>query len=211
MVRDETGDEATMEEQPTPTRMMAPMNAEDSTVEHPIAGVQPGRFTAIDFETADNGSDSACAIGVIVVDGLKVVRKAHYLIRPPRRTMRFTYIHGITWKDVENEPVFAHIWPKVSELIEGSEFLAAHNASFDRGVLEACCRKAGLSIPALPFECTVRIARRAWKLPSNRLPEVARHLGIPLNHHHAESDALACAGIVIAARMQGHLKGNFGG
>lgn len=169
----------------------------------------PGRFTAIDFETADHGPDSACAIGVIVAQGQKVIHKAHFLIRPPRRRIIFTYVHGITWKHVENEPGFSSIWPKVAELIKGSEFLAAHNSSFDQRVLEACCRAGGIQIPAIPFECTVRLARRAWRLPSNRLPEVAKHLGIPLNHHHAESDALACAGIVIAARMQGHIKGNF--
>lgn len=168
--------------------------------------IHPGRFAAIDFETADHGSDSACAVGIIVVDGLKVTRKAHFYIRPPRKNIRFTYVHGITWKDVEHQPVFADVWPKAAELLEGAEFLAAHNAGFDRGVLQACCRASGLAVPDLPFECTVKIARKAWGLPSNRLPVVCRHLGIPLNHHHAESDALACAGIIIAARMQGLLK-----
>lgn len=165
--------------------------------------VVPGRFAAIDFETADNGQDSACAVGVIVVDGLQVVRKAHFFIRPPRQYIRFSYIHGITWKHVENEPLFADVWPEAVKLLDGVEYLAAHNAPFDRGVLETCCRVAGLPAPPAPFQCTVRLARRAWGLRSNRLPDVARHLGIPLNHHNAESDALACAGIVIAARMQG--------
>ncbi|WP_052639751.1 3'-5' exonuclease [Zavarzinella formosa] len=185
------------------------MNSLNLFEDPPTPHIAPGRFAAIDFETADHGADSACSVGIIVVDGLKVTRKAHFLIRPPRKNMRFTYVHGITWKDVEKEPVFAEVWPKAAELLEGVEFLAAHNASFDRGVLEACCRVSGLPLPPVPFQCTVRIARKAWQLRSNRLPDVARHLGIPLNHHHAESDALACAGIVIAARMQGHLAGNF--
>lgn len=185
------------------------MSSTDLFETPPPPAVSPGRFAAIDFETADHGPDSACAVGIIVADGLKVTRKAHFLIRPPRKSFRFTHVHGITWKDVENEPAFAEIWPEAVKLLEGVEFLAAHNASFDRGVLEACCRVSGLSLPPVPFQCTVRIARNAWKLRSNRLPDVARHLGIPLNHHHAESDALACAGIVIAARMQGHKVGNF--
>ncbi len=164
--------------------------------------VVPGRFAAIDFETADDGRDSACAVGLIVVDGLKVSRKAHFLIRPPRRSIRFSYIHGITWKHVENEPLFAAVWPEAAKLLDGIEFLAAHNAPFDRGVLTACCQVAGLPAPPAPFRCTVQLARKTWGLKSNRLPDVARHLGIPLTHHHAESDALACAGIVIAARMK---------
>lgn len=171
--------------------------------------VVPGRFAAIDFETADQHQDSACSVGIIIVDGLKVVRKAHFLIRPPRPKIVFTYVHGIRWKDVQNEPPFAAIYPEMMKLFHGIEFLAAHNASFDRGVLHGCCVASQITPPDIPFECTVKLARRAWKLPSNKLPDVCRHLGIPLNHHHAESDALACAGIVIAARMSGMKVGQY--
>jgi len=38
-----------------------------------------------------------------------------------------------------------------------------------------------------------------WRLPSARLPAVCAHLGIPLDHHNAISDAEACARIAIAA------------
>ena len=49
----------------------------------------------------------------------------------------------------------------------------------------------------------MQIARRTWKLPRNRLPDVCAHLGIALNHHEALSDAEACARIAIAARQAG--------
>ena len=58
------------------------------------------RFAAIDFETADTGRDSACALAIIVVEGTKIVDKGYFLIRPPRRQFLFTYIHGITWDHV---------------------------------------------------------------------------------------------------------------
>ena len=32
-------------------------------------------FVAIDFETADNGADSACSVGLVRVEALKVVRR----------------------------------------------------------------------------------------------------------------------------------------
>jgi len=54
------------------------------------------------------------------------------------------------------------------------------------------------------FVCTVRLARRVWNLHPARLPDVCRHLGIPLRHHDPLSDATACAKIVLAARAQGH-------
>jgi DNA polymerase-3 subunit epsilon len=162
-----------------------------------------GRFAAIDFETADHGRDSACALAVVVVEGSRVVREAMFLIRPPRRQFLFTWVHGIAWPDVADAPRFGEVWPEVAPLLEGVEFLAAHNAGFDRSVLYQCCHAAGLAPPAHRFQCTVKLARQSWGLASAKLPEVCGHLGIPLRHHEAASDARACAEIVLAARSQG--------
>jgi DNA polymerase III epsilon subunit-like protein len=41
-------------------------------------------FVAIDFETADHGPDSACAVGLVRVSGAEIVERKYYLIRPPR-------------------------------------------------------------------------------------------------------------------------------
>ena len=79
------------------------------------------------------------------------------------------------------------------------DFVAAHNASFDRSVLLRCCAETGLSPPPLTFQYTVRLAREVWGLRPTTLPDVCRHLEIPLRHHDAMSDAEACAKIVLAA------------
>ena len=160
-------------------------------------------FVAIDFETADYGADSACAVGLVRVEGFKVVARESVLIRPPRRHIHFTYIHGITWEMVEAEPVFAEVWPRLVPMLAGAAFLAAHNAAFDRRVLGACCAAAGLAVPELEFQCTVRVARRKWGLRPNDLASVCRRLGIGLIHHDAGSDAEACARILIAAAHSG--------
>lgn len=156
-------------------------------------------FVAIDFETADHGRDSACAVGLVRVEKGKVVRREARLIRPPRREFFFTYIHGIAWADVAEAPSFGEVWEELRGTLEGAGFLAAHNAPFDRGVLSACCARARVEPPPLPFECTVRLARRAWGIRPTTLPDVCRALGIRLRHHDALSDAEACARIVIAA------------
>jgi DNA polymerase-3 subunit epsilon len=156
-------------------------------------------FVAIDFETADNGADSACALGLVRVEDLKVVAREKVLIRPPRERILFTYIHGITWRMVQDAPVFKVAWMKLAPLLDGATFLAAHNAPFDRGVLRACCTAAALTVPAQPFVCTVQVARRKWAMKPANLPEVCRRLGIGLIHHDAGSDAEACARIIIAA------------
>lgn len=160
-------------------------------------------FVAIDFETADYGPDSACAVGLVRVEDGRIMRREHRLIRPPRRHIAFTYIHGISWKDVKDAPLFADAWPELRPMLDGAEFLAAHNAAFDRNVLNACCYMAGWGSPVHPWVCTVRLARKAWKLPSAALPSVCRHLGLSLRHHEALSDAEACANILLAALRDG--------
>lgn len=142
-------------------------------------------------------------MAVVIVDGTKVVEEEHFLIRPPRQDFVFTYLHGISWRDVAGKPPFGEVWPRVSQKLEGVEFIAAHNAAFDRSVLFHCCHVAGAPLPILDFQCTVKLARQAWGIHPTTLPDVCRYLEISLQHHRADSDAKACAGIVIAAREQG--------
>ena len=156
-------------------------------------------FVAIDFETADYGPDSACAVALVRVENLQIVWRQTRLLRPPRRQFVFTYVHGISWQQVAGQPTFAEAWPELSRLLGGIEFLAAHNAKFDASVLAACCQVAQLPVPPLPFECTVALARRTWGLHPAKLPNVCSFLGLSLQHHDPCSDAEACARIVIAA------------
>ena len=165
-----------------------------------------GTFVAIDFETADHGADSACAVGMVRVENGKIARRVRQFFRPPRDVMMFTHIHGITMDYIEEKPTFAQAWPVLAEVIEGADFLAAHNAGFDRAVLMACCAGAGLFAPAQPWVCTVRQARRVLGIRPANLANCARVMGLKLNHHEALSDAEACARIVMATRraLSGH-------
>jgi DNA polymerase III subunit epsilon len=159
-------------------------------------------FLAIDFETANQSRDSACSLGLVRVEKSKIVHKAVHLIRPPSSDFMFTYIHGISWRDVASQPTFKDIWKDISPLFKGVEFLAAHNASFDASVLRACCQRYRIAAPDLPFTCTVNLARSLWGVYPTKLPDVCRHLKIKLNHHEALSDALACAQIIMAAHKE---------
>ena len=164
----------------------------------------PVRFAALDFETADYGRDSACALSIVVVENDTIVETWTRLIRPPRRDFVFTYLHGIAWEHVKDKPLFAHLWSDIAGKLQGVGFVAAHNAAFDRSVLRACCETAALSPLQVPFVCTVKAARSLWGYHPTTLADVCRELRIPLRHHDAESDALACARILLAARQQGH-------
>jgi DNA polymerase-3 subunit epsilon len=168
----------------------------------------PLRFAALDFETADYGRDSACAVSIVRVENDEIIDTWTSLIRPPRRDFVFTYLHGIAWEHVRNKPSFGELWGDILRKLEGVSFVAAHNASFDRSVLRACCETAAIQPVPMSFVCTVRAARSIWGFYPTTLADVCRQLRIPLQHHDAESDARACARILLAARQHGHEYGH---
>lgn len=157
-------------------------------------------FVAIDFETANHYANSACSVGLVRVENLKVTETYYGLIKPPQMVFNpmNIQIHGIRPRDVENEPQFDALWEtKILPFMRGLP-LVAHNASFDMGVLRALISHYDLYQPSIRYACTVTGARKTYNgLQNHRLNTVSEHLGIALNHHQALDDARACAEIMI--------------
>jgi len=160
-------------------------------------------FVAVDFETANYRAESACALGMVRVEGNEIVKRRYDLIRPPQNWFVFTWLHGISWDDVKGSPDFGELWPEITAFIEGADFLAAHNAPFDKGVMTACCNYYGVEMTSIPFKCTVQVSRKMWGIYPTKLPNVCEYFSIPLNHHDAASDTEACARIMIHALEDG--------
>lgn len=156
-------------------------------------------FLAIDFETANYYRNSACAVGLVKVKNNEIIKKKVFLIKPPQKEFRFTYIHGITWNDVKNENRFDELWSKIKPFFSGIDFVVAHNASFDKSVLKKCCEYYDIDFPQNQFLCTVQLSRKLWNIYPTNLPSVCSHFRIPLNHHDALSDTEACAQIMLNA------------
>lgn len=154
-------------------------------------------FLAIDFETANYYRNSACAVGLVKVKNYEIIKKKFFLIKPPQREFYFTYIHGITWKDVMNEPMFDELWPRIRPFFTDFDFVAAHNASFDRSVLRKCCEYYDIEYSYIYFLCTVQLSRKLWNIYPTNLPTVCNYFKIPLKHHDALSDTEACAQIML--------------
>ncbi len=156
-------------------------------------------FVAIDFETATHDPTSACAVGLAVVRNGRIVTRRAGLFRPPGPEFVFTDTHGITFEDVQDKPDFSALWPSIFKEI-GHMPLAAHNAAFDMRVLCATLQHYDLPVPDMPCICTLRLSKKVWPaLRSHTLDTVAAHLGLPLNHHEAISDATVCAQIALLA------------
>ena len=162
-----------------------------------------GRYVALDFETSGYAAHSACAVGLCRIEDGAVTDSFYSLIRPPSSRVLFTHVHGLTWSMLKDAPTFTELWPQLVAFMEGSHAILAHNAGFDRRVLHASCQALGLVQPQLPFLCTLKGARRSLPLASWALDSVCDYFGIPLDHHHAGSDARACAEIYLRLRGLG--------
>jgi DNA polymerase-3 subunit epsilon len=163
----------------------------------------PLDFTAIDFETANSHSASACSVGMVKVRGGAVVDRAGWLIRPPFGFDAFnewnTRIHGIVASDVTDAPLWCDQLPDLVAFADG-DALVAHNAGFDMGVIAGACTASGIDTPSFSYLCSLQLARKTYQLDSYRLPAAAMAAGFEGFHHHrATDDAEACAAIVIHA------------
>ena len=155
-------------------------------------------FVAIDFETANEARNSACALGLAIVKGGEI-ETDFWLIRPP--TLHFNpfnvAVNGLTADDVETMARFDRIWPDVKPLIEG-QTLVAHCAGFDMSVLRHVLDEYGLPYPELSYVCTHTLAKRVWpELTSYGLDSLAAHIGVQFDHHDAEQDAMVCANLAL--------------
>lgn len=161
-------------------------------------------FLAIDFETASSSPDSACSVGIALVDQGAVVDTGHELIDPGLAAEAWNpfniRVHGIEPDQVAGARGFGEVWLQLQADFAGLP-MVAHNAAFDMGVIRASLASRAI-VPAdeLRYLCSVRISRAAWPdMRSVRLNLIAERLGLELDHHNAESDARACAEVTLHA------------
>jgi DNA polymerase-3 subunit epsilon len=155
-------------------------------------------FAAIDFETANSEPSSVCSVGIVIVRDGEIVDSFYSLIQPEPNY--YTYwcrrVHGLCCADTDSAPVFPKVWAQIEPLIAGLP-LVAHNSPFDKGCLKAVFRVYQMDYPDYEFYDTLAASRRKLRtLPNHQLQTVAAACGYNLtNHHHALSDAEACAWI----------------
>jgi DNA polymerase-3 subunit epsilon len=145
-------------------------------------------FTAIDFETAHGARNSICQVGLVRIEEGLVVHQCSILVQPPGNFYWnwFTAIHGISSQITLNEPSFDSIWPQIEPFIKNQNVVAHNGFGFDFPVLNKTLEYYGISTPAYQKHCTYRIYK-------TNLASLCHRYQIPLNHHDALSDAMACA------------------
>lgn len=155
-------------------------------------------YIAFDFETANRFRSSPCSIGIAVVNDNTIVEHRHFLIKPEPFVFDDynVMIHGITPEMVANSPSIDKLWPTLEPYFK-DKLLVSHNASFDVSVLRQTLSMFEIPEPNIEFLCTYRLSQAAFpQIGSYRLNVLCNFLNIELNHHNAESDAMACASIL---------------
>jgi DNA polymerase-3 subunit epsilon len=155
-------------------------------------------FVAIDFETATNYIP--CSLGIAVVKQSQIVEVRNWLIKPicfPYFHFYAQKIHGIHKEDVENEPTFDLLWNEIEPYLQNT-IIVAHNANFDVNVLRKTLFHYHIPKPKSRYLCTYVLARFVWKESKKfSLDFLSNQEHIELNHHHSDSDAEACARLLL--------------
>lgn len=163
------------------------------------------RYIVFDVETPNAANDRMSAIGVSVVENGAITEEVYSLVNPEARfdvfNMRLT---GITPETVKGQPTFPQLWRRIQPLFD-SGILIAHYAPFDMGVLKSCLNAYGIAWKSYAnFACTCAMGRACYpKLPNHKLNTLTEHVGIALDHHHADSDSRAAALLLLHYMRQG--------
>lgn len=156
-------------------------------------------WAALDFETTGihpGYHHRAVEMAVVVGEGSRVLETWTTMLCPDR-DIGAGEIHGLYGRELADAPHFHEVAGAVLRRIRG-RWLIAHNARFDEAFLEAEMRRAGVQLPALPWVCTLDLARRL-RIGSVRLGDCCQAVGVSHEDAHtAAGDALACASLFIA-------------
>lgn len=158
-------------------------------------------FAVVDIEVVNDSVTSIATIGVIGVDRDEIVEETEFYTKPIPFYFdeNMTAINGLKKEKFENTATFDEIWDDLSALLVKYDFCVAHNASFDFGILQGCCKKYNLIFEKFPVVDSLTYARNSdLNVSNHKLDTLCDYLGIELvNHHNALDDALATAKIML--------------
>lgn len=167
-------------------------------------------IAVIDFEIANANYNSACSVGIVVIDGLEVTKEEYSLIRPPGLVVdeAMSKIHGLTKRDLLSAPCFDVVWSKIKQYFNGDYIIAAHNAYFDVTVLHNTLSLVTepVDVDFLYFD-TIAYTSPVCKNVGTSLADRLEYFSISLDDaHNALADARATAELIIRTTQLTNLK-----
>lgn len=133
----------------------------------------------------------ATEIGAIKTDGQTIGGQLSQLIYPDCDiTEEITKITGITNAMLKGQPRFAEYLPQLKDFFHDSEMMIAHNAPFDRAILEYELHRAGCTDFPWPTEIICTAQEYAIRFGYNpHMKELyEKIIGEPLDQKHRALD-----------------------
>lgn len=106
--------------------------------------------------------------------GYKVIKEVESLFKPSKPiTLEITRITGINDDTVKGAPKFIDWAGKIKKEIESSKIVIAHNASFDRGMIDLEMKRLDMEVKWPRIICTVEqtVGIKGFRLNLSRLHE----------------------------------------
>ncbi|HUU29859.1 MAG TPA: exonuclease domain-containing protein [archaeon] len=158
-------------------------------------------FVVVDVETTGfrPPADRVIELGMVKVDGCRVVDEYEALINPRRPIPGpIASLTGITWGMVAQCPVFEEVCEPFLEFL-GDAVFVAHNASFDWRFIQSELALAGGRTLLNRKLCTKILARRLLpELDRRSLDELARFFNFQFSaRHRALGDARVTASVLL--------------
>lgn len=156
------------------------------------------RYIVFDVETPNRYNNRMSAIGISVIEDGVIADNFFSYVNPEVPFDYFnTRLTGIDEETVKDAPAFPALWERI-EPVMSSGILVAHNAVFDLSVLKKCFFAYDIYWKnSAMYCCTAQMGRRVLPGMKHNLDILCEHYGIALDHHKADSDSRACAGILL--------------
>ena len=152
-------------------------------------------YIVLDTETTYNYKNSREELiefcGFEINNSFDILNKFEFIVNPNCKITKQTIeITGICDDHVIDKPCVDVYLGKLHSFIHNKNIFA-HNANFDKRVLENSFHKYSANIPNCNFVDTLKIARNIFPSQSNSLTSLKKRFNIEYESHRARGDVLA--------------------
>ena len=152
-------------------------------------------YVSFDLETTGLSvvHDGVTEFGAVKIKNGEVLERKQFFVNPGKTiSAKITSLTNITNEMVKDQPTIDQLLPEIKEFF-GDHIIVAHNATFDVGFLNECCKKYGIEEIQNPYIDSLPLARALLKpMKSYRLGNVARYYKVSYDEevaHRADYDA----------------------
>lgn len=152
-------------------------------------------FVSFDIETTGLSvvHDGVTEFGAVKIKNGEVIDRLQSFIDPEKTiSSKITQLTSITNEMVKGQPLIKDFLIEIKKFF-ADHIIVAHNAEFDVGFLNECCKKSGIEPITNPYIDSLALARALLKpMKSYRLGNVARYYKVSYDEevaHRADYDA----------------------